>query len=83
MSWLRKRRIDRKLAKQANGYNLAAGDLLRGATIVEVRSYIETAMAFGEYDDFDSGYEAAINDWEKLAARKHASARIWQTGKND
>jgi len=83
MSWLRKKQFARRLARTADGYNLAAGDLLRGVSIVEVRSYIETAIAFGKYDDFDSGYEAAIEDWEKLAARKNASASVRQTGKND
>ena len=62
-----KRTKDERIKKRKfDGFNLAAGELLRGKSVENVQSYTECSMHFGDYDNFDAGYDEAIYAWEKM-----------------
>lgn len=59
-NWLaaKKAKDDKELYER--GYDWAAGNLLRGITLEEVESHIESSMNFNDYNSFDRGAEHAI-----------------------
>lgn len=59
------------------GWEWAAGELLRGATIAEVLKHPDAAKQFECEDDFDAGVRAAVKSWEQRV--RFASAWIEKT----
>lgn len=49
------------------GYDWAAGRLLRGMSVDYVLKQVEDARESNRHGDFDKGIEAAVHDWRKAA----------------
>ena len=60
------RRVWRINRRFHQGYDWAAGRLLRGFSTAHVLENTERARDMGDYDDFDRGAEAAVRDWRKV-----------------
>lgn len=61
-----RRRFARDSARFVQGYNFAAGELLRGSSNAgQIRVCVAESRAFGEFDTFDEGAMTAVLDWER------------------
>lgn len=61
--WWRRRQAHKAEVRWQNGYDYAAGALLRGTAPHEVAAYTESARDFDTYDEFDAGVDEALRDW--------------------
>jgi hypothetical protein len=66
MKWLEEQKRRRERAKYHRGYEFAAGHLLAGGTIEELRNMQDVCSAFGDYSFFDEGVDSAICDHLRL-----------------
>lgn len=57
------------------GFALAAAELLRGRSPLEMKSYLKAARDFRNYNKFDSGYEQAIENFLTILRRQDAERR--------
>jgi hypothetical protein len=58
-------RNERNLKRRKDGWDWAAGALLRGTPVELVLQHTEKARAFGVFDEFDRGAVQACEVWEK------------------
>lgn len=70
-----KSKEEKQKYREHEGYNLAAGELLRGKSVEAVQQYTECSRHFGDYDAFDSGYDQAIKDFKNTERLRE----IWYT----
>ncbi len=67
--WLNKHKEQRKQIRYRQGYDYAAGELLRNPTlqtILMLAGQVASAKDFDEYDEFDKGIEDALDKFDKL-----------------
>ncbi len=66
LRWFNAREEARKLQARQNGYNYAAGQLLKSGNTPEVASRLEeeSNCAF-DHNDFDRGMQDALFDWSQ------------------
>lgn len=67
--WAEKRRLEREDTERRNGYDFAAGRLLRKASTVE--SLMDESDAMCWAGPFDKGVSEAIRDWERVTGGQH------------
>lgn len=63
MGWLQRLRDKRREQSFRNGYDYAAGELLRGTSAAEIESYAGSPF-LEPHNHFDKGMMKAVSDWE-------------------
>lgn len=69
-SWFDKHRKQRRQIRYRQGFDYAAGKLLRNPTsqtTVELENHIDSARTFGEFDEFDEGINDALNKFALIS----------------
>jgi hypothetical protein len=55
---------EKKQIRYEDGYNWAAGRLLRGASFASLEALVDCAIHFADFDHFDAGVQEAIQDYK-------------------
>lgn len=71
-TWLVARKERRQIQQQKNGYDWAAGDLLRGVPPAVIESSLN--CPFDEDRSFDQGARNALIDWGRLNEKKQVDS---------
>lgn len=69
-NWFDKHKRQRRQIRHRQGFDYAAGELLRNPTpqtIATLENHIDSARTFGEHDEFDIGIQDALNKFALLS----------------
>ena len=68
-AYLKNRKEKQEKKEFNNGFNWAAGELLKGKPVSHPLSCVECAIHFCDYSKFDEGIEEAVRAWELKEAK--------------
>tara|TARA_Y100001973_G_scaffold106643_1_gene186074 strand:- start:14026 stop:14301 length:276 start_codon:yes stop_codon:yes gene_type:complete len=78
--WFNRHKQQQKQIRFRQGYDYAAGELLRFPTLQtakKLENHIDSARTFGEHDEFDEGIQQALQDWgERLSLLKRSDIEL-------
>ncbi len=69
-SWFDRHKRQRRQIRHRQGFDYAAGELLRNPTpqtVDMLENHISSAKHFDEHDEFDEGIEEALNKFAELS----------------